>query len=260
MQVIEPFSRRRIALPLFLGTAVALSLATALRGQTPVGQELPPPKDEPRVVTPGPQPAAPSGAPSDAIVLFDGKDLSNWKSANGAGPAKWTIEDGAMVVAPKAGDIMTKETFGDVQLHIEWATPTVIEGEGQGRGNSGVFLQERYEVQILDSYQNKTYFHGQAGAIYKQHAPLVNASRKPGEWQTYDIVFRAPVFDASGKVTKAARITAFHNGVLIQDHAEVFGTTSHVGAPVYKAHGEAGIRLQDHGNPMRFRNIWVRKL
>jgi Domain of Unknown Function (DUF1080) len=237
------------------GLIATCLLVVALGAWQPAGQEIPPPKDEPRVVQ-----ASEGGVPSDAVVLFDGKDTSHWVSTKDQGPIKWKIDGNALVVTPKTGDIVTKEKFGDVQLHVEWATPSVIEGEGQGRGNSGVFLQERYEVQVLDSYQNPTYFHGQAGAIYKQHAPFVNVSRKPGEWQEYDIVFRAPKFDTGGKVVRPARITVFHNRVLVQDHAEVFGTTTHEGAPKYESHGDAGIRLQDHNNPTRFRNIWVRRL
>ena len=179
------------------------------------------PKAEPRIVTAGRTSADP---PSDAIVLFDGKELSRWRGPNGA-PAKWTIRDGYAEVAAGTGDITTTDRFGDVQLHIEWATPAAVKGEGQERGNSGVFLMERYEIQILDSYDNKTYFHGQAGSVYKQHAPLVNASRRPGEWQTYDIVFHAPRFDEQGKVIDRGRVTVLHNGVLVQNNAEIYGNT-----------------------------------
>ncbi|HMF88912.1 MAG TPA: DUF1080 domain-containing protein, partial [Gemmatimonadaceae bacterium] len=177
------------------------------------------------------------------------------------GPARWTIRDGYVEVVPGSGDITTKEGFGDAQLHIEWATPAVVKGEGQDRGNSGVFLMEQYEIQVLDSYDNKTYFHGQAGSVYKQHAPLVNASRKPGEWQTYDIVFHAPRFDEQGKVIDRARVTVLHNGVLIQNNAEIYGITYNDRPALYIAHDMSRpIRLQDHGNPMRFRNIWIRRL
>jgi hypothetical protein len=156
---------------------------------------------------------------------------------------------------------MTADSFGDCQLHIEWATPAVVKGEGQERGNSGVFLMGRYEIQVLDSYQNKTYFHGQAGAVYKQYAPLVNASRPPGEWQTYDIIFRAPRFDEQGKVTRRARVTVLHNGVLIQNNVEIYGNTYNDRAALYIAHpGELPLSLQDHGNPVRYRNIWIRRL
>lgn len=215
------------------------------------------PTIEPKVIDAG----AAGGHPSDAIVLFDGRDLSQWQSING-GEAKWIVKDGYMEVAPRTGDIVSKAEFGDMQLHIEWATPPVVKGTGQGRGNSGVFLQGRYEVQVLDSYQNQTYFHGQAAAVYKQHAPLVNASRKPGEWQTYDIIYHAPRFDEAGTVTKKARVTVLHNGVLVQDDVEILGsTTNEEVQPSYTKHpAKAPIRLQDHGNPIHFRNIWVRPL
>lgn len=223
----------------------------------PHAHEVPAPKTAPRVVMPGAEPGAP---PADAIVLFDGTDLSRWESDRG-GAAQWTVADGAMQVKPKAGGIRTKQTFGDVQLHLEWATPSVVKGEGQGRGNSGVFLMGRYEIQVLDSHENTTYFHGQAGAVYKQHAPLVNASRKPGEWQTYDIVFHAPHFDEHGKVIERARFTVFHNGVLVQDHAEVMGITTHEGPPYYEAHPEKmPLGLQDHGDLVKYRNIWIREI
>ncbi|HWP44609.1 MAG TPA: DUF1080 domain-containing protein [Blastocatellia bacterium] len=219
---------------------------------------FPAPKEEPRIVTPGKTDDAP---PSDAIVLFDGKDLSKWRSVKDGGDAKWLVGDGYVEVAPQTGDIATREEFGDCQLHIEWATPAEVKGEGQGRGNSGVFLMERYEVQVLDSFNNKTYYHGQAGAIYKQHAPLVNASRKPGEWQSYDIIFKAPRFDEQGKVIERARITVLHNGVLIQNNAEIYGNTWHDRPALYVAHGpKASLKLQDHGNPVRYRNIWIRQL
>lgn len=217
--------------------------------------EIPAPKEEPKVIDPGP----PGGPPSDAVVLFDGKDLSKWKGANN-GPAKWRVENGVAVVNG-TGSIETKEEFGDCQLHVEWAAPSEVKGEGQGRGNSGVYLQGRYEIQVLDSYNNKTYFHGQAGSLYKQYAPLVNASRKPGEWQTYDIVFHAPRFSDSGDVRHPGRVTVLHNGVLVLDNVEIKGTTSHEGAPKYEMHPlKQPLSLQDHGNPVRYRNIWIRPL
>jgi hypothetical protein len=210
----------------------------------------------PRVVTPG----VGTAAPSDAIVLFDGGDLSEWRHADGS-PAKWTIADGAFTVAGGTGNIRTARAFGDVQLHIEWRTPQRIEGEGQGRGNSGVFLQGQYEVQVLDSYENPTYVNGQAASVYKQHIPLVNASRKPGEWQSYDIIFRAPRFSSQGALVTPAYLTVFHNGVLVQDHAEVRGITVNRGAPYYDPHEpRLPIMLQDHGNPVSYRNVWVREL
>lgn len=202
--------------------------------------------------------------PSDAIILFDGKDLNQWQGVEQS-EVKWRVLDSSVEVVPKSGDIKTRESFCDVQLHIEWMTPTNITGkdgkvlESQGRNNSGVFLQERYEVQMLDSYQNKTYSNGQAAAIYKQSIPLVNASFAPGKWQTYDIIFTAPVF-ANQKLLKPAYITVLHNGVLVQNHFEIQGATAWIGKPVYDAHGCAPLRLQDHGNPVRFRNIWIRKL
>ncbi|MCE3251951.1 MAG: hypothetical protein K0Q67_961 [Cellvibrio sp.] len=206
-----------------------------------------------------------SGIPSDATVLFDGKNLDQWQGAEG-GPAKWKIVDGALVVVPKTGDIKTKESFCDLQVHVEWKTPTLITDENgkllesQGRNNSGIFLQERYEVQVLDSYNNKTYPNGQAGSIYKQSIPLVNAARAPGEWQSYDIIFTAPKFDSAQKLASPGYVTVLHNGVLVQNHFEIQGATEWIGKPVYKAHGCAPLRLQDHGNAMNFRNIWVRKL
>lgn len=244
-----------------VGIALAgmIIAGTVVLGQTM--QELKPfdpPKKEPTVVTPG---RTPSDAPSDAIVLFDGKDLSGWRSADGKGEARWQVRDGYMEVTAKTGDIATKQEFGDCQLHIEWATPAEVKGDSQGRGNSGVFLMERYEVQVLDSYNNPTYFHGQAGSVYKQYPPLVNACRKPGEWQTYDIIFKAPKFDEMGKVTERARVTVLQNGVLVQNNVEIYGNTWHDKPALYIAHGpKASLKLQDHGNPVRYRNIWVRPL
>ena len=210
---------------------------------------------EPRVVTPG-QGTAP---PSDAIILFDGTSLEGWTNPEGK-PAGWKLEDGAMTVVKGAGGVQTKETFMDVQLHLEWRTPAVVESEGQGRGNSGVFLQGIYEVQVLDNYNNRTYSNGQAGSIYKQTMPLVNACRAPGEWQTYDIIYTAPRFNADGIKVSSARVTVIHNGVLIQNNTEIRGTTPYIGLPKNPAHGEGPLFLQDHGNPVSYRNIWMRKL
>lgn len=235
---------------------VAGTLVVAQQGYEPTPGEIPPPAEAPPVVAPGEG----TGPPADAIVLFDGQDLSSWVGQKDGAPG-WKVENGYVEVVKGTSGIATKERFGDCQLHIEWSAPSQVEGDGQGRGNSGVYLQERYEVQVLDAYENETYFHGTAGSVYKQYAPLVNAARKPGEWQTYDIVFRAPTFDASGTVTTPAYITVLWNGVLVQDHAEVKGATSHKGAPKYEAHAaELPLTLQDHGNPVRFRNIWIRKL
>jgi hypothetical protein len=210
---------------------------------------------EPRIVTPGED----NAPPSDAIVLFDGSDLDAWESTR-AGKAKWTVTDDYMTVKPGTGGIRTKQSFSDCQLHIEWSAPTVIEGEGQGRGNSGIFLQSRYEVQVLDSYNNRTYSNGQAGSIYKQSMPLVNAMRPPGEWQVYDIIYTAPRFNADGIKTASARVTVIHNGVVIQNNTEIKGTTEYIGLPRNIAHGKAPLQLQDHSNPVRYRNIWIREL
>jgi hypothetical protein len=202
------------------------------------------------VIDPGPV----GGPPSDAVVLFDGRDMSQWEGAE-----KWTVENGHVISG--GGEIQSKPTFGDCQVHLEWATPEDIVGEGQGRGNSGIFLMGIYEVQILDSYQNKTYFDGQAGAIYKQHPPLVNASRKPGEWQTFDIIWTAPHFDEQGQLAEPAYITLLHNGALVLNHFELEGDTPYDRPPRYQKHADKGpLKLQYHGNPVRFRNIWVREI
>ena len=211
-------------------------------------------QEEPPVVSPGSKAGQP---PSDAIVLFDGKDFSQWEKVRG-GEVGWKLEDGAMVVT-RSGNIKTKESFGDVQLHIEWAAPAEVKGQGQGRGNSGVYLQGRYEIQVLDSYQNKTYPNGQAGAFYGNNPPLVNASRKPGEWQTYDIVFIAPKPSEDGKSVIPGSFTVFHNGVLIQNHVTVSGKKT-TAAVLSGAAAKGPLVLQDHGNPVRYRNIWVRPL
>ena len=207
--------------------------------------------EKPAVVDPGDG----RNAPSDAIVLFDGTDLSAWK-----GGESWTIAEGTASPAGRGG-ITTTESFGDVQLHVEWAAPEKVEGSGQGRGNSGIYFMGKYEVQILDSYENETYFDGQAGSIYKQWPPLVNACRAPGKWQTYDIVFNAPRFDDQGHVLKPAVVTVLHNGVVVQNHTELLGGTYYEQPPHYEAHADRlPIHIQDHGNPVRFRNIWVRPL
>lgn len=210
---------------------------------------------EPRVVTPG----AVHAPPSDAIVLFDGVSTAHWQHRDSS-DVKWTIADGVMTVKPGTGPIFTKEKFGDCQLHIEWRSPDVIQGKGQGRGNSGVFFQNRYEVQVLDSYDNRTYSNGQAGSIYKQHSPLVNAMNPPGEWNRYDIIFKAPRFNLDGIKVASGSLTVLHNGILVQDHVEIKGTTEYIGLPKNIAHGDDVIQLQDHSNPVSYRNIWIRKL
>ncbi len=231
-------------------------LAAATEVYTPV----------PPVVTPG---ATPADAPSDAIILFDGKNLDAWQSAaKPNGPAGWTVANGIITVNKSAGDIQTKQKFTDYQLHIEWRIPTNITGEGQARGNSGIFLAgdtagNGYEVQVLDCYKNTTYTNGQTGSVYKQTVPLANACKKPGEWQVYDIIWTAPRFDPQGNLLMAARVTVIHNGVLLQNNTEVKGFTEWIGKPHYSKHGPAPIRLQSHGDPsepISFRNIWLREL
>jgi len=220
-------------------------------------------RPNPPVITPGTasSPDAPGKMPSDAVVLFDGKDLSHWVSKKDGTAAKWTVADGYLEVAPKTGDIQTKEEFGDCQLHIEFREPSPPKGEDQDRGNSGVFLMGQYEIQVLDSYNSKTYADGQAGAVYGQYPPLVNASRPPGEWQTYDIIWHRPRFDASGKLTRPARVTVIHNGVLVQDNVELTGPTGHHVRPPYTAGPDKlPLALQDHNHAVRYRNIWIRSL
>ncbi len=223
---------------------------------------------EPKIVTPG---ATNSAPPSDAIVLFDGKNLDEWVSAQDHTPAKWDVANGVMTVnkLSGSGNIETKRKFKDYQLHVEWRIPTSITGSGQARGNSGVFLastgpgDDGYELQVLDSYNNKTYVNGQAGSIYKQSPPLVNPNRKPGEWQSYDVVWTAPTFNDDGSLKTPAWVTAFFNGVLVQNHFELKGQTLYIGKPFYKKYDAAPIKLQAHGDksePISFRNIWVREL
>ena len=210
------------------------------------------------VVDPGPY-RGPTPPPSDAIVLF-GTDLSAWQAEKG-GPAAWRVANGYLEVVSKTGNMTTRQGFGDCQLHVEWATPTPPHGESQERGNSGVYLMSLYEVQVLDSYKNVTYPDGQAAALYGQYPPLANASRAPGEWQTYDIVFRRPRFDEQGKVLRPARVTVLHNGVLVQDNVALTGPTAHKARPPYQKHADRlPILLQDHSYPVRYRNIWVREI
>jgi len=212
----------------------------------------------PAKVTPG---AKPGAAPSDAIVLFDGSNLDAWKSANGDGPAGWKIVNGEMVVAPGTGDIQTRGSFGDIQLHVEWCGPGLPANKvNQDRGNSGVFLQDVYEVQVLDNFTNPTYVNGMVGSIYKQYPPLVNATLPAETWNVYDIVFTAPRFNADGSLASPARFTVLHNGVLVQNNVSLKGGTTWIGAPSYRPHGDMPLRLQEHSHQVRYRNVWLRKL
>ena len=218
-------------------------------------------RPQPTVITPGTfsTQEAPGKPPSDAVVLFDGTDLSKWRKEKGE-PAGWKVENGYMVVTPKAGDIFTKDEFGDCQLHIEWSAPNPPKGESQGRGNSGIFFMTNFELQVLDSYQNVTYPDGQAAALYGQYPPLVNASRRPGEWQVYDVIFTAPRF-SGGKLETPAHITVMHNGVFVHNHTALLGPTGHRMIGTYTPQEPKGpLKLQDHGDPVRYRNIWVRPL
>ena len=254
------------AFPLATALHRSMYAASGQHDQPPVGYSdtpvLPGQKwrvhDIDRPVPPAVTPGENGAPPSDAVVLFDGKDLSLW--ASGDGDAKWHVKEGFAEVNG-SGSIRTREAFGDCQLHIEWATPATVESSSQGRGNSGVFFLGRYEIQVLDSFENRTYADGQAGSLYGQFPPLVNASRGPGLWQSYDIVFRAPRFEGE-KLLQPARATVFHNGVLVQDAQEYLGPSAHRTLPSYSpTHPSTGpIELQDHGNPVRYRNIWLRKL
>jgi hypothetical protein len=251
----------------FLGQCSITALLVFPLTATPVSEDRDPHKFKihdpnrpvPPKVNPGP-PGPPAPAPSDAIVLFDGKDLSKWQSGGGA-PAKWNVtDDGAIQVVPGAGDIQTRETWGDAQLHIEFKTDPQSTRKGQSRSNSGVFFGN-YEVQVLDNYENKTYADGLAGSLYGQYPPLVDASRPPGEWQSFDIIYIRPRFDNNGKVVSPAVFTVFHNGVLVQHAEELVGPTSHAQRAEYRPHGRLPLRLQDHrDDPIEFRNIWIRDL
>ncbi len=225
-------------------------------------QELPSP-EETEVWEPVPEKITPGEddlPPSDAIILFDGSGLSRWEGPEGREPG-WDVHDEIMTVAPKTGRISTKQAFGDCQLHVEWRSPEKVKGVGQGRGNSGIYLMGKYEVQVLDSYDNVTYPNGQAGSIYKQYIPLVNACRPPGEWQSYDIIFTAPRFSENGDLMQPAKMTVIHNGVLIQNHVKLKGPTVNRGEPEYEPHPEKlPLHLQDHGDLVSFRNIWIREL
>lgn len=245
----------------------SVSLLTAAAQDKPKHEDTEFYTPVPPVVTPG---ATNSSAPSDAIVLFDGKNLDEWVTTNDKSPAKWTVADGILTVKKGTGNIETKRKFNDYQLHIEWRIPENITGSGQARGNSGVFLasigkgDDGYELQVLDNYNNKTYTNGQAGSIYKQSVPLVNANKKPGEWQSYDVVWTAPVFNTDGSLKSPARVTVFFNGILVQNNFELKGPTLYIGHPAYtQAHGASPIKLQAHGDksePISFRNIWVREV
>jgi hypothetical protein len=241
----------------FLTLAMALACASLANAQ----QKGDPKETEQWTpVPPKVDPGNATKAPSDAIVLFDGTSLNQWVSAKNGAAAPWDLGKGLFTVKPGTGDIVTKEKFGDCQLHIEWRTPAGIKGEGQDRGNSGIFFQQQYELQVLDNYTNVTYSNGQAGSIYKQAVPLVNACRKEGEWQSYDVIFTAPKFNADGSLASPARITVLQNGVLVQNNFTLKGKTEYIGQPTYTAHGPMGIELQDHGHLVSYRNIWIRRL
>lgn len=250
-------------------TAAVLLMAAAASAQQkeyPKQEKMKPGMSEywtpqPRVVTPGDEKT--SSAPNDAIVLFDGKDLSAWTNGDGTAEAGWTVKKGIMTVDKSKGDIVTKQKFGSFQLHLEWRVPEGITGESQARGNSGVFLQDKYEIQILDCYQNETYVNGMTGSIYKQTPPLANAMRKPGEWNVYDIIYTAPVFKEDGTYLYHPYVTVIQNGVVLQNHTEIWGTTEYIGWPRTVKHAEGPIRLQSHGDPsapISFRNIWIREM
>lgn len=263
----------RIHIPTFLAFATLVVFGPIFYAQSQTDSTSAKPKPEetevwqpvPKVVTPGHDCGAP---PSDAIILFGGKNLDEWVSAKDQSEAKWNVANGVITVNKAAGDIETKRTFRDYQLHIEWRVPENVTGSGQARGNSGVFLAANapdsgYELQVLDSYNNSTYVNGMAGSIYKQSIPLVNASRKPGEWQTYDVVWTAPTFNADASLKTPAYVTVFFNGVLVDNHFELKGQTLYIGKPFYKSYDRAPILLQAHGDPsppISYRNIWVREL
>lgn len=240
----RPLVRRSVAL-ILAGAATATGVLFAWQREYKSGIIWP----EPPAVDPG----GPEQAPADAIVLFDGGDMSEWKEGD-----NWIVEDG-VATAAKSG-ITSKREFGDCQVHLEFASPAEVKGEGQGRGNSGLYLMGRYEVQILDSYDNETYFDGQCASVYKQSPPIVNASRPPGEWQTLDVIFKAPIFHEGGELLEPGYVTVLHNGLVVQNHFELQGGTSYIAPPEYEAHPEkAPLHIQFHGNPVRFRNIWVRE-
>jgi 3-keto-disaccharide hydrolase len=251
----RPGARTLLLVPILLLAVIARANAQDLGPWPQHSMERP----RPSVIDPGPG-ALPVPPPADAMILFDGRDLANWEGDDSTA-AKWRVADGYMEVVPGTGGIHTRRGFGDCQLHIEWATPTPPHGESQERGNSGVFLMGRYELQVLDSYDNITYADGQAAAIYGEYPPLVNASRPPGVWQSYDIVFHRPRFSSTGAVLSPARFTVFHNGVLVQDNVALVGPTANMRRPPYTPHPDRlPLGLQDHGVKVRFRNIWIRAL
>jgi len=247
-----------LAVPMALGLAIS-PLGAQGSPAKPEDTEIWSP--EPSRIAPGPYVATP--IPSDAIVLFDGKGVQEWVSVKDGSPAQWTVRDGLLTVKPGEGNIQTRRKFTDYQLHLEWRTP---HSGGKGNGNSGLFLASTgdedagYEIQIFDSYTNKTYVNGQAGSIYKQFPPLVNATRPPGEWQTYDVIWMAPRFSSNGSLVRPATATVIHNGVIIQNQVDLIGETLYIGKPAYRPHGPSPIKLQDHDDAVSFRNIWVREL
>ena len=249
-----------------LVASLALLLAASMQA-SPKPEETEVWSPEPSVVTPGAY--VRTFPPSGAIILFDGKDLGEWESVKDGSPARWTVADGVVTVKKGTGNIQTRRKFTDYQLHLEWRIPPNITGRGQARGNSGLFLASTgagdagYELQIVDSYKNKTYVNGQAASLYKQYPPLANAMRPPGQWQVYDVVWTAPRFNADGTLKSPGSVTAFHNGVLVKNHSVLAGETLYIGKPSYRPHGPSPIKLQDHGDPsepISFRNIWLREL
>jgi len=259
------YALKAIAVALLCSTCVGIH---AQEKEYPKQEQMRPGMSEywtpqPKVITPGvATPTAAITAPSDAIVLFDGKDLSAWENSKGEA-AQWTVHDGVFTVNKKSGDIRTKQKFDNYQLHIEWLIPENITGTSQVRGNSGVYMQGQYEIQILDCYENETYVNGQTGSVYKQTPPLVNVMRKPGEWNVYDIIYSAPVFKEDGTYRVPPSVTVIQNGVVLQNHTIILGTTEYIGFPKIAKHGAGPLVLQSHGDPsppISFRNIWIREL